>query len=351
MRKTKVVVGAVVIFAVMVAVLLNNRSKMQAKSKNDITKFLPVTIVTAEKHMLAEDLSLTGTITANNDVPVLSETQGRVTRVMAKVGDFVKAGSVLVQVDDELKHANYVAAEVNYQKARKDLQRYEIVYKERSVSDAQLEGARLGFKSAEAQYIIARRQYRDTKVKTPISGIISARPVDVGSTLQIGSVVANVVDISTLKVKLNVAERDAFKLKVGDGVAVATDVYPGISFEGKIETIGAKADEAHTYPVEVRLNNSTEHPLRAGMFGRVSFVSLSGSEALSIPRQALVGSTKSARIYVVNHGIAYLRDIVVGSEFGTDLEVLSGLRNGEQVVLNGQNNLKDSVAVIIVEKR
>lgn len=349
MKKIKVVAGIVVVLAVMITVLLNNKSKMQAKSKNDIARFLPVTLVHAQKQILSENLSLTGTITANNDVSVLSETDGRVTKVMVSVGDEVEAGTILLQVDDEMKQAANAAAEVNFQKAKKDLQRYEKMFKEGSVSDAQVENARLAFKSAEAQYIVARRQYNDTKIKTPISGIVTARQVDVGATLQKNNVVANVVDISTLKVKLNVAEQDAFKLKAGDKVEVTTDVYRGITFQGKIETISAKADEAHTYPVEVRLANNAAHPLKAGMFGRVAFISIQGSEKLSIPRQALVGSTKLPQVFVVDQGIAHLRDIVIGSEFGTNLEVLSGLKDGEDVVLSGQNNLKDNVAVTVVK--
>lgn len=349
MKKIKIAAGIVIVFAVMVAVLLNNKSKMQAKSKNDIAKFLPVTLVRAQKQILSENISLTGTITANNDVSVLSETEGRVIKVMVQIGDEVKTGMLLIQVDDEMKKAANAAAEVNYQKAKKDLQRYEKMFKEGSVSDAQVEGARLAFKSAESQYIVARRQYNDTKIKTPISGIVTARQVDVGATLQRNNVVANVVDISTLKVKLNVAEQDAFKLKVGDKVEVTTDVYPGVAFQGKIETVSAKADEAHTYPVEVRLANNTAHPLRAGMFGRVSFISIQGSQKLSIPRQALVGSTKIPQVFVVDRGIAHLRDIVIGSGFGINLEVLSGLKEGEEVVVSGQNNLKDNVAVAIVK--
>jgi len=349
MKKMKIIAGLVAIVVLTVVVLLNNKSKMQAKSKNDVVRFLPVTLVPVQQQVLSENLSLTGTITANNDVAVLSETDGRVTKVLVEIGDNVKAGDVLVQIDDELKQAALAAAEVNFEKSQKDLERYKKMSKEGSVSDVQLETARLGFKSAEAQYIVARRQYNDTKIKTPISGIVTARPVDLGATVQKNNIIANVVDISTLKVKLNVAEQDAFKLKVGDGVEVVTDVYPGIMFTGTIETISAKADEAHTYPTQIRLANNTTHPLKAGMFGRVLFTSIKANKALSIPRQALLGSTRKAQVFVVDQGIAHLRDIIIGAEFGTNLEILSGLKEGEEIVLSGQNNLKDNVAVTVVQ--
>lgn len=349
MKKLRLIFGIIIVTGITIAVLLNNKARMQAKSKTEEIKFFPVTLVQVNKQKLSETLSLTGTISANNDVAVASEVQGRITKVFARVGDFVQAGSVLIQLDDELKKASFVAAEVNYEKTRKDLERFEAVYKDGSVSDAQLEGARLAYKSAEAQYIIAKRQYNDTRIKTPISGIVTARPVDIGMMVQNNNVIANVVDISKLKVKINVGERDAFKLRAGDNVEVTTDVYPGVKFQGKIETISAKADEGHTYPIEVSLANSTQHPLKAGMFGRVSFLSVREGESLSIPRQALIGSTKNPQVFIVEQGVAKLRPIVIGSEYGTSIEVLSGLRLGEEVVVSGQNNLKDNVTVTVVK--
>jgi RND family efflux transporter MFP subunit len=349
MKRMKVISGVLIMLALIIVVLMNNRSKMQARSKPAEVHFLPVTVAEVAKERLSESVSLVGTITANNDVAIVSETQGRVTKVSANIGDYVQAGSTIVQVDDELKQAAYATAEVNFEKAKKDLDRFESLIKENSISDTQLEGARLAFKSAEAQYIVARRQFNDTKIKSPISGILSSRPVDVGTMIQNNNTVANVVDISKLKVKLNVSEQDAFRIKVGDKVDVTTEVYPGVTFEGKVSTISSKADDAHTYPVEVVLANSSTHPLKAGMFGRVSLVSVKDHESVTIPRQALVGSTKKPQVYVVDNGFARLRDIVVGAQVGTNLEVLSGVRQAETIVLSGQNNLKDSVAVTVLK--
>ncbi|MGB2868411.1 MAG: efflux RND transporter periplasmic adaptor subunit [Bacteroidota bacterium] len=349
MKRLKIVFAVVIVFAITLAVLFNNKSRMQARSKNDEIRFLPVTLLEVSKRALTEEISLTGTIAAYNDVAVVAETQGRIVNVFANVGDRVAAGSVLIQLDDELKKAAYTSAEVNYEKAKKDLERYETVYKDGSVSDAQLEGARMAFKSAEAQYITARRQYNDTKIKTPISGVVTSRPYDLGTWIQNNSAIANVVDISRLKVKLNVAERDVFRLNAGDVAGITTDVYPGVTFKGKISTISSKADDAHTYAVEVSLTNNDEHPLKVGMFARVTVSPKQESLSLAIPRQTLVGSLKQPQVFVVNKGIARLRDVVVGNEVGEYLKILSGLNPGEQIVSSGQNNLKDSVAVTVVK--
>lgn len=349
----KILRNTVIVLAVLagiIAILLNNKAKSDAKAAKSLEteKAVSVSTVSVSKTKLSETLSLIGTITANNDVAIVSETSGRVVAVGAKVGDYKPAGALIAQVDDELKLANFKSAEVAYEKAKKDLERYEALLKEGGISDAQVESARLNFKSAEAQYIVARRQLRDTRITTPISGIVTERKVDIGAMVSAGMTVANVVDIAKLKVKVNVAEQDVFKLKVGDEVEVTTDVYPGIKFKGMIATISAKGDEAHTYPVEIILSNSKEHPLKAGMFGRVHFISLGEREALTIPREALIGSVKAPEVFVAENGVAKLRAITVGREAGKMLEVIDGLKEGERVIVSGQNNLRDGYAINVI---
>ncbi len=348
MKRVKVVAIGVIVLGAIVGTLWNNKVQMQAKSKSNVVTSFPVSVTKVSSETLSESLSLVGTITANNDVAIVSETQGRVVAVDAKIGDFKGNGSVLIRIDDELKKAEYVKAEVNYERAKKDAERFKALREERAATEWQKENAWQGFKIAEAEYVRARKAYRDTKISTPISGVVTSRPVDVGVMVQPGMVVANVVDISKLKVRLNVAEQDAFKLKVGDPVEVSTDVYPGKTFSGRIASISAKGDESHTYPVEITLPNSKVNPLKAGMFGRVSFVSMTSSRALSIPRESLVGSIRNPQVFVIENGLAKHRDLVVGDVIGKNISVLKGLREGETVVVSGQNNLKDSVTVEVV---
>ncbi len=353
MKKIKVIGVVVVAFVVIIATLLHNKAKSSANQVNNIATVYSVTVATASMQQPSENISLVGVINANSDIAVISETQGRVVAVNANVGDYKPAGSVLVQVDDELKKANFVTAEVNYQKAKKDLARYESLYKDKSISDSHIEGARLAFKSAEAQYIVARKTLADTKITTPISGIVTMRNVEVGSMVMgapQATLIANIVDITKLKVKLNVAEADVFRMKKGDAVEITTDVYPDIPFAGTITSISAKGDEAHTYPVEITIPNSATYPLKAGMFGRANFVTTAPTKSIFIPREAVLGSVKDAQVYVVENGIAKLRSIVTGTPLGTMIQVTKGIADGEVVVVNGQNNLKDNLAVTIIKK-
>ncbi len=308
---------------------------------------IPVQVSAAARQRIETRLARTGTVQADNDVVVVSETSGRVLKVFADTGDRRAAGAVLVKVDDEMRLAAYETAGVAYEKAKRDLARYEALAAQKSATDAELEGARLASKAAEAQYVVARRQYQDTEIKAPIGGVITARHVNVGSTVAPGTSVVEMVDISRLKTTLDIGERDVFALKVGDAVSISLDAYPGRTFPGAIKAIGAKADAAHNFPVEVTMANPEGTPLRAGLFIRVLFSSLSGREALTIPREALIGSVRDPRVYVVEGATVRLRTLTLGDEAGALLEVREGLREGERVVVNGQNNLRDGAVVVV----
>ncbi|TAK64596.1 MAG: efflux RND transporter periplasmic adaptor subunit [Bacteroidetes bacterium] len=347
MKKIKIYLLLALVLAVVISVLLYNKSKMESKSRPEIVSAIAVTVSPVTKATVSNSRTLVGTIIANNDVTIPSETQGKIVAVYANVGDYKPTGSVLFQVDDELKRAAFAAAEASFEKSKKDFERFQALQQQQTVSEQQYENARLALKNAEAQYTIARRQLDDTKIKTPISGVITARYVDVGATVQMNNVVANVVDISKLKVKVNVGEREAFLLNAGDKTEVETNVYPGVAFIGRIVSIGAKADDAHTYPVEILLDNNSAHPLKAGMFAKISFTSLSATEELTIPRQALLGSMKNSKVFVVEGDVAKLRSIVISGESGNLLLISSGLDEGDMVVVNGQNNLKDNASVTI----
>jgi RND family efflux transporter MFP subunit len=348
-KKTKYISITVVVFAVIVAILFYNKAKMKADTANLKFDSYPVTVAKVEKKQISRDLELVGNIEANNDVQIVAEAQGRVVKVSARVGDYKPAGSVLIEIDGELKLAAMKASEVNYEKSKKDYERFQALSKGNSVTDSQLEAAKLAYRSAESQYIIAKRQYEDTKVTTPISGVVTSRLVEVGDYVKMNSPVANVVDISKLKVNVNVSESDVFRMKVGDQVEVTTEVYPGVVFTGKIATISDKGDEAHTYPVEVDLMNSKQHPLKAGMFGKVNFVSSTKGESLLIPREALIGSIQDPKVFVVDNSTAKLVSLTIGNTYDNYLQVLRGLKEGQTIVVNGQNNLEDNSRVTVIK--
>lgn len=348
MNKKRLIILAIMIVALVLILLLTRGNRTEAPSASTISIEIPVSVIAVERQKLASNISLVGTINANNDVNVVSETQGVAKEVFVKVGQSVNAGKVMIQIDDVLQRSNLATAEINYQKAQRDFERSETLYQENSMPPAQLDAARLALKAAENQQDIARRQLENTQIKSPISGTVNARFVNVGTMVQPGMPVVNIVDIGTLKARVNVPESDAFQLKAGAVVVISTDVYPGEKFSGQVDNIAAKADEAHTYAVEIVLPNSDRFPLKAGMFARIDFTSIAPTDALVIPRQTLIGSIKDAQVYQVQNGIAYLRKIIIGKQSNEYLEVLDGLSLGDTVVISGQNNLVDRSKVNIV---
>lgn len=345
-KKVVLLIVSLVVVLLIGFVLFNNKAEMERKANITPITSVPVSVVTATKQSIQNNLTQIGVIMAINDVNIISEVSGKIINVLAKEGSYIKAGSPIVKVDDTLLHAKFLATQTSYQKAQKDWERKQALYKDQLISDAELEMARQTFKAAEAQFIADQKQYQNTLVTSPISGVVTSRPVNIGTMLAPGSIVANVVDISMFKVKLNVGEETVFTLKAGDPVTVETDVYPGVKFAGRIDSVSVKGDESHTYPVWVLLPNNKQYPLKSGMFGRVTFRT-SHEMALVIPRDALVGSIKNPQVFVVNENKAELRQIIIGPVVGTNIIVKQGLNEGDMIVFSGQDNLRDGVAVNI----
>jgi RND family efflux transporter MFP subunit len=350
MKKVITILAIVGIVAAIVFTLKNNKAKAEKATTVvgvDVQE-IPVTVAKAMLQKVENNLSMVGTVQPASDVNIVSETSGRILKLYAAVGDTKTAGSVIAEVDDELKQAAVLNAQAAFDKAKADLDRMEALYREKAGTPSQLDQARYGLKAAEAQLIIAKRQLRDTKITAPITGIITSRLVDAGATIGNNAVIGNMVDISQLKVKFNLAEKDAFALKPGDKVTITTDVYPGINYSGIVKSIAAKGDEAHTYPVEISLPNSAKNPLKAGMFTRVQFNTIQRGESIVIPRAALLGGVKNPQVFVANGNKAVLRQIVAGADAGQSIEVLGGLQPGETVIVSGQTNLKDQASIRIM---
>ena len=142
---------------------------------------LPVTVVNLKKQTIDEVLSIVGTVQADNEVTVISETQGKVLNIYFKIGDYVNSNAVISQIEDEIKQAGFMTAKANCDKAKKDMERAEAVFKENFISESDMENARVASTNADAQLIIAQKQLNDARIKAPISGIVTEKFINVGS--------------------------------------------------------------------------------------------------------------------------------------------------------------------------
>lgn len=343
------VIAIVAVLLLLVLIFFIGRKK-ERRDRQDILSDVPVSVTKIKKQLLSDQVSMVGVINPVNDVEIISEAQGIVKSLHFNIGDQVKKGMVLVEIDDLVRRSDLARAEINFFKAKRDFERNKTLYEQNSISAAQLDLSRLDMQSAENDMTRSQKALDDTRVKATINGTVNSRNVNEGSYVQLNSSLGSIVDIATLKVKVNVSEKDAFMLHGGDSVEISTDVYPGHRFYGHVESIASKADDDHTFPVEIRLPNPALYPLKGGMFARVNFVSVTSRNALAIPREALTGSVRHAQVFVVRGNLASLRDITLGRESDQMLEVMNGLGEGELVVTSGQNNLTDGTRVVIVAK-
>jgi RND family efflux transporter MFP subunit len=223
-----------------------------------------------------------------------------------------------------------------------------------AVSETQLRDMKLGFENAAIQLENAKKQLSNTQVLAPFSGYITRRNVEPGAFINIGAQVADIVDVSELKVALRVPESDVYALRQGQEASLTASVYPEAVYTGKVSHIGLQGDNAHTYPVEIIVPNSREYPLKAGTYVNVQINAVGAknfSPLLMIPRDAIVSSVKEPSVYLIDDSLARLTRITTGRDRGEYLEVLSGLNGNDRIVTNGQINLMDGAKVSIAKNQ
>ena len=295
------------------------------------------------------ELLLNGTLHARDEVDVVAETQGKVTKLYVDTGSRVVRGDVLAQIDDELKQSAYKTAQVSYDKSKSDWDKAQDLFAQKVISDSDRQSAKLALANAESQLLSARKDMENAKVRSPQAGIVTQRFVSVGSMVSGGTTIAHVVDADDLKLSIQVGEQDVLKIKVGQSVAIDSDQYPGASFSGIVSAVSPKGDSTMSFPIEIALKADPKRPLFDGMSAKAR-IAVAARTILAIPRSCIVGSFQSPQVYVVEGGAAKLKSVTVGSEYGTDIEVLSGLSEKDTVVSSGTNNLCDGSAVEIVEE-
>jgi len=349
MKRTIIIIIALVVLALIVFRLSTNYKKINAnKNVNTDLAYVSVNVFSVSKMAIDNSLQLTGYMEAYSEIDIAAEAQGTITSLNATLGQEKSKGSIIATIDDKLKKLAVQTASISIAKLKKDLERYNNLYKGGTVTEQQLNEAQNLYDNAEVQFEQAEKQLSDATIKSPISGVIIKKQVEEGEYINIGNPIATIVDISKLKIKLNVSEANIYQLKLNDKAIITTDVYPGVVFEGSISFISSQGDDSHNYPVEIVIPNNSKYPLKSGTFANVMIKLPVAAEALYIPRESLLGSITEASVYVAENNKAILKKIVVGNGNDKYIKAISGLKEGEKVIVNGQINLSDNKAIKIV---
>ncbi len=349
--KKAIIIIVVMVLAVLIFVRLkSNHDKINAKKEvSTDLDYVNVTATKVKSMDIEQHLSLVGNLTAYSEVEVSSEVQGTVTSLQVGLGQKVSDKTVIATIDDRVKKLNVRSAKIDLDKKQKDYDRYKNLFAGGTATEQELDNARIGYENAVISLEQAQKELSDATIVSPSKGIVTEKYIEKGTYVNIGSPIVLMVDISKLKVKLNVSETNIYQLNIGDGARISTSVYPGVTFRGKISYISPKGDDSHNYVVEIVIPNSNEYPLKAGTFVKVDISLPTKGDGLYIPREALQGSISDAKVYVVKGDKAMLQSFTIGNTTNDYLEVTSGLHEGDEIITSGFVNLEDGKTIKVNE--
>ncbi len=347
--------SALVIAAIALIMWKLNSNKKQNAERAAIVKestsgAVPVLTQVAALTTFDQAFTANGNFEAVNQIDFSAESAGRITQLMAKEGTQVRAGQVLAKIDNQVVSADLEIAQANVNAARTDMERYQKALATGGVTQKQVDDMTLQYRNAQAKLTQARKNTSNALLKSPIDGVINAKYVEVGTYLSAGTKIFQIVNISRLKLVVNVPESQVVSLRVGQEVPVTTNVFPEVTYKGKITFIAAKGDATLNYPVEVEIANIPGKELKAGMYGTASFELPKQEPALLIPRAAFYSGVSNNAVFVLQDGKAASRKVTSGRVFGDLVEVRDGLKEGETVITSGQVNLTDGTPVSVQKK-
>lgn len=296
---------------------------------------------------ISEAFSVNGSFIPKTTAEVSAEVGGQLIDLKVEEGSVVKAGQAVAQIATDRLDINVSNAKANLDNAKLTLERYEAAHKTGGITTAQLDQAKLQVENAKAQYESAKLNSGDTRVITKVSGVVNVKKVEVGAVVNPGAPILEVVDISSLKLRVEVDEVLVSKLTVGQEVTLVPRAT-NEELTGKITFIAPASNGALKFPVEITVDNSAGQ-LRAGMYATAKFASSASKQTLTIPREAFVGSVSNNEVFVVKNGTAQMTKIKSGINYGDKVEVISGLNQGDQVVTSGQINLTNEAKVKIIK--
>jgi len=335
--------GAVVLLLI-VGIAVGCKGK---KNVSEQTNAIPVEVTVATASPIERVIELSGTIDPMAKSNLGSQISGRVDKIYVKEGDHVTEGQLLVQMND----AQLTQAKVQYELADLNYKRLLALSREGAVSQQQLDQAKTAYEAAKSSYELL---LTNTQLRAPFSGVVTAKLLNEGEIFALfpgaaGSpAILTLMNISTVKIMVNVPEKDVPRVKLGQRAVIRVDTYPGKLFEGKVTRIDPALNPVtHTFLVEIRVPNPRSE-LRPGMYAKVNlFVGKSSGILLPIDAVIRVPGSNIQYVYTVEGALARRREVTTGQIVGSTVEVTSGIKVGDEVVTVGQTRLKDGSHVTI----
>ncbi|HWS77049.1 MAG TPA: efflux RND transporter periplasmic adaptor subunit [Thermomonas sp.] len=308
---------------------------------------VPVEVAKAARRSIAASYMGTAPLEARGESQVVAKTSGIALRVFADVGQQVRAGQPLVQIDRDRAALQVAQADAQVRKLEANYRRASQLVEQKMVSVNDVDQLRYDLENARASLRLARLEQSYGTVTAPISGVVAVRNIKPGNLVQINTPIFTIVDTSRLEATLNAPEREIETLKAGQTVQLAVDALPGKSFEGRIDRVSPVVD-AGSGTFRVICTFEGGGLLQPGMFGRIRIEYDQRANALVIPRTALLEDGTAPAVYTVKAGKAARAALKLGYIDGEWVEVREGLREGDPVVVAGKAALREGSAVQVI---
>lgn len=364
-----------VVVAVLLAALIGGFAYFQFFVKPEMIKgFIaaggqpPVTVETemAKTESWLPKLPAIGTLRAVQGVDIASEVGGIVREINFDSGNLVAEGTVLVKLDDAVEQADLKSGQAQLRLAELELARQQELLRRKNTSQTTFDTSRANRDTALSVVERVKAIIEQKSIKAAFGGRLGIRNVDLGQYVSAGDAMVTLQRLSPIYVDFPVPEQELGKLSVGETVEVAVDSETGKRFEGEVESIDAKVDQAtRNVLVRARIENRDAR-LLPGMFANVNIVSGEAQERVTLPRTAVTYSLYGDSVYVVVEApaekeaagqdksekqdkklIVDRRFIRVGEARGDRIAILEGVKAGEQVVIAGQIKLRPKAHVVV----
>jgi RND family efflux transporter MFP subunit len=323
---------------------------------------MPVSVETVARQRVSEKLIYTGVVEAGRKINITPENGGKVARILVEEGQSVQKGQLLAELDTasirlqlQQAEAGAAVAEANAKNATRNKERMDRLMAEKAVSDTQYEQVKLAAEAAQAQAAqaqaavdLTRHALDQAVMVAPWSGIIASKNAEVGDVINpmmggMGAAggVVTLVDYNRVKIVVEITQNDIARISRGQKAVIKAG---SAEATGAVTVVNLAADSlSKKFQVEIMADNPGM-VLRPGTFGSVIFEVNSHENALAVNQKAVLSD---AFVYVVENGKAVKRPVVLGLKNTTMIEVIEGLKEGEQVIIEGNYGLVEGSPVEI----
>lgn len=293
----------------------------------------------AEQVSLAETIAAVGTLRAAESVVLKPEVAGRIEAIHFEGGAQVRKGELLVALDASIAAAEVRQTGAELALARTNHQRSVDLAKQKFLSERARDEAAANLKILEAKLELAKARLAKTSIRAPFAGVLGLRNVSPGDYVREGDALVTLEDISQMKVDLRLPERYLGQLRRGQRLDVEFDAWPGRRFPATLEALDAKVDAEGRSIVARGSMPNPDGLLRAGMFAKIALTLGQREQAVMIPEEAVFAVGADQYVFRIEQGRAERVRVRTGLRRDGNVEIVEGIRGGEQVVTAGQLKL------------